>query len=64
MTKEYERMSEVESIMERWAIGLTDRELSECFANLGAFSDTAVDTLILEAWRRIPSASHSGGIAA
>lgn len=51
---EYERdLQEYESIMQQWVQGLTDRELSECFANLGDFSDKAVDALILEDWRRM-----------
>ena len=57
MTTEYERG------LQLWVKGLTDRELSECIANSGDFSDAELDALILEDWRRMRLRKLGAGIA-
>lgn len=55
--------TEYERDLQLWVKGLTDRELSECIAGNGDFSDAELDALILEDWRRLRLKKIGAGIA-
>ena len=55
--------TEYERDLQLWVKGLTDRELSECIASNGDFSDAELDALIVEDWRRMRLKKIGAGIA-
>lgn len=56
-------MTEYERDLQLWVKGLTDRELSECIASNGDFSDAELDALILEDWRRMRIRKLGAGLS-